>query len=303
MRALVIGFGSIGARHARILTELGHDVVVLSRHASEMPYPRYTTLQHALSAKKPDYAVIANATGLHRSSLLELAGFGFAGKVLVEKPLFHSPDNLPCLPFSSCHVAYNLRFHPIIKRLREKLQGERCVSVMAYAGQYLPDWRPGTDYRKSYSAHANQGGGVLRDLSHELDYLEFLFGDCTQVFATGGRLSKLPINSDDVFALHMAHRNCAIAQLQLNYLDHPGRRFIIANTNDRTFVADLVRNELIINHESELFPIDRDETYRAMHEDILSGRKNACSLAEGHRTMKIIAAAELSALSKSVVKI
>lgn len=303
MRSLVIGFGSIGARHAGVLSKLGHDVGVVSRHASDAPYPCYTKLYHALAAQAPDYVVIANETALHRSSLIELAELGFTGQVLIEKPLFDSPAELPILPFSSCHVAYNLRFHPVIKRLREKLQGERCLSVMAYAGQYLPEWRPGTNYRQSYSANANLGGGVLRDLSHELDYLTLLFGSCTQIFASGGHLSKLQINSDDLFALHMIYQDCAVAQLQINYLDHPGRRFIIINTTERTFVADLVRNELVINGDFESFHVPRDETYRLMHEEILNGTTNACSLTEGQGVLQLIAAAELSAESGAIVNL
>lgn len=295
MNALVIGYGSIGARHARLLLELGCHTAVVSRREVDFQVP-YLDLAEALVAEHPDYVVIANATSRHHDTLLELAQLGYTGTVLVEKPLFSHWAKLPSLPFGKVFVAYNLRFHPIIQRLKSLLEGEVILSVQAYVGQYLPDWRPASDYRASYSANSEQGGGVLRDLSHELDYLTWILGKWERISALGGHLSSLEIASDDIFSLMLVTQSCPIATLQLNYLDRMTRRFVLINTSNHTIEADLIRGTITIDRNSESFTIDRDYTYRAMHNAILFGNtKTLCSLDEGLDTLRLIEAAEQAA--------
>lgn len=299
MKAVVVGFGSIGARHARILEDLGCATTVVSAravsHADVLP-----SLAQALADRQPGYVVIANATDRHLDSVLELARLGYAGTVLVEKPLFQRVAPLPQhLPFAGLFVAYNLRFHPLIRRLRQLLMGERVLSVNAYVGQYLPTWRPNDDYRRSYSAHASQGGGVLRDLSHELDYLEYLLGGWRRVCALGGHFSALEIDSDDVFGLMTEHERCPLVQIQLNYTDRLGRRRILVNTDAHTFEVDLVTGRLAIDREGESLTVDRNLTYRDMHRAALAGQVGElCSLAQAQDTLALIDAAERSAATR-----
>jgi predicted dehydrogenase len=295
MSALVIGYGSIGARHARLLAELGCHTAVVSRREVGFPIV-YSDLAAALAAEHPDYVVIANETNQHQSTLLALSQLGYTGTVLVEKPLFGNCVELSPQPFHKVFVAYNLRFHPLIQRLKSLLERERILSVQAYVGQYLPDWRPTSDYRASYSASAEQGGGVLRDLSHELDYLTWMLGKWERVSALGGHFSSLEITSDDIFALMLVTPSCPIVTLQLNYLDRMMRRSVLINTSNHTIEADLIKGTITIDRDSETFTIGRDDTYRAMHEAILSGSTNTlCSLDEGIETLRLIEAAERAA--------
>jgi predicted dehydrogenase len=295
LNSLVIGYGSIGMRHARLLTELGQHTAVVSSRDVEFPL-RFDTLQAALTAHKPDYVVVANATNLHYDTLTTLRREGYGGLVLVEKPLFDHYQDFETNADETL-VAYNLRFHPVIQRLAQLLRSERILSVHAYAGQYLPDWRPAADYRESYSARVARGGGVLRDLSHELDYLGWMLGGWSRVSALGGRFSSLQITSDDIFTLLWSAPACPIVALQLNYLDRVGRRFIVVNTDQHTIEADLVAGTVQVDGERECFKTERDDSYRAMHQAALMGdRTTLCSLAEGLSTMKLIKAAEQAAL-------
>lgn len=294
MRALVVGYGSIGARHARLLVELGCHTAVVSRREVDFPVA-YLGLAEALATEHPDYVVIANATNQHHNTLSALSLLGYTGIVLVEKPLFSNWQEISPQPTRKVFVAYNLRFHPIIQRLKTLLEGEKILSVQAYAGQYLPDWRPASDYRTSYSASAEQGGGVIRDLSHELDYLTWLLGKWERVSAIGGHFSSLEITSDDIFALMLVTLSCPIVMLQLNYLDRLARRFVIINTANHTIEADLIKGTITIDRDCESFTTERDATYRAMHEAILSGNtSNLCSLDEGVETLRLIEAAEMA---------
>ena len=295
MKALVVGYGSIGSRHVRILTELGCSTAVVSKRAVDFPVT-YPGLAEACASGHPGYVIIANATHQHHASLAELAHLGYAGIVLVEKPLFCKSDETVPQSIRQLFVAYNFRFHPLIRRLKTLLAGEHILSVQAYAGQYLPDWRPARDYRESYSARAEQGGGVLRDLSHELDYLTWLLGKSTRVSALGGHLSPLEITSDDVSALMLVTDACPVVTLQLNYLDRLARRSILINTSKHTIEADLIAGTMTIDREVETFDVARDDTYRLMHEAVLFGSTGSlCTLDEGLETLRLIEAAEMAA--------
>lgn len=297
-RALVVGFGSIGVRHTRILMKLVSAVAVVSRRDVEFPHV-YRSLEEGLATHRPDYVVVANSTAEHHVTLDKLCMLGFSGTVLVEKPVFDSVRQLPPHQFSAAYVAYNLRFHPLLQRLRDALSGQIVISVQAYAGQHLPDWRPGTDYRNSYSASAAQGGGVLRDLSHEIDYLMWLLGGWQRVVALGGHHSGLEIDSDDVFALMLVTARCPIVTLQLNYLDRPARRAVIVNTEAHTYEVDLVKQTFVIDGAVEQCVVERDTTYLQMHRDLLSGQPGrACTFGEGLETLRLIAAAERSSVQQ-----
>ena len=296
LRTLVIGYGSIGSRHARLLAELGCNSAVFSRREIDFPLA-YSDLEQALDRHQPEYVVIANATSLHHDALCALADAGYAGRVLIEKPVFDEIHAIPAHRFSDVRVAYNLRFHPALQKVRELLKGQVPLSVNAYVGQYLPDWRPGTDYRLSYSARMAQGGGVLRDLSHELDYLGMLFGTWRCVAALGGHMSPLEIDSDDVFSLLYATDTCPVVSLQMNYLDHPGQRCLTINTEEHTIQADLRTATVMLDGiPVAQYEVVRDQTYRAMHKAIMNGETaDVCSLLEGLETMNLIAATEKAA--------
>lgn len=296
MNCLVIGYGSIGARHARLLSELGCRTTVVSRRPQETP-DVYPDLHSALIAENPGYVVIANRTIEHQQTLADLHSLNYQGTVLVEKPLFHQDAEAATERFRQVFVAYNLRFHPLLQRLRDCLAGERIISVQAYVGQYLPLWRPERDYRTVYSASKSEGGGVLRDLSHELDLLHWLLGDWQALTALGGRFSALEISSEDTFSILMKTGCCPIAELQMNYLDRAGRRRILVNTEEHTFEADLFAGTLMIDKNIETFTVERDDSYRGMHRAVLEDRtRDICTFTEGRAVLRMISAAEQAAM-------
>ena len=302
MNALVIGYGSIGQRHVRLLNEFGCKTAVISNRQVDYA-PLYSEIKDGLTGHKPEYVVIANSTGEHFRAFAELVELGYNGTVLVEKPLFHCVQESKPNDFLQTYVAYNLRFHPFVQRLKALLAGEKIISVLAYVGQYLPDWRPQRDYRQSYSAKKELGGGVLRDLSHELDYLIWLLGGWKRLAAQGGHFSPLEINSEDVIALIMETPRCPVVSAQLNYLDRMTRRFLVVNTAEHTIEADLIRGTLTIDNSIEKFNIEKDMTYRQMHKSILEGGcESLCSLEEGVEVMRLIEAVEISIEQKRWVE-
>lgn len=305
VRALVVGFGSIGERHARILGEEGCDVAVVSRREVGAAR-RFDSIAAAVGGHRPGYAVVANRTHEHRGALGELAAAGYRGTVLVEKPLSHGVGELPDHDFEHLFVGYNLRFHPGIQRLRRLLKDECVLSVQAYAGQYLPNWRPGRDYRSVYSAERLAGGGVLRDLSHELDYLSWLLGGWTAVAAAGGKLSSLEVDCEDTVVALLAFRACPAVVLQLNYLDRAGRRSILVNTDRHTVELDLaagtLRRDPPAGGETERLSVERDDTYRSQHRAVLESRhEDLCTAGEARDVLHLVEALERAIATRAWV--
>ncbi|MCC6915389.1 MAG: Gfo/Idh/MocA family oxidoreductase [Rhodospirillaceae bacterium] len=303
MKALVVGYGSIGQRHTRLLEELGCETAVVS--ARDGIYPRrYAALQAGVDAWRPDYVVIANETSAHFGALKTLCDLGFNGRVLVEKPLFDAVQVPPAGRFSHAAVAYNFRCHPLIIRLKRELDGARVFDAHLHVGQWLPDWRPGRDYRASYSARRGAGGGVLRDLSHEIDLALHFFGPWKKLTAHGGHFSTLEIDSEDSFSVLLEASGAPAVQITLNYLDRPGRRSAVINTDKGMLHLDLVRG--LLQKDGQMLaehPVDRDHTYREQHRLMIDGAAGKlCTLAEGASVVELIEAAERANAGATWVK-
>jgi predicted dehydrogenase len=300
---LVIGYGSIGARHSRLAAALGANVVCVTNHPA-VPFPRFASVAHALADSEPEHVVIANATGRHAHALQALARAGFAGRVLVEKPLCGTLDEVPATPPFHVSVAYNLRFHPLVRALRDALAARPLYSACFYAGQYLPQWRSDTDYRSSYSAHRDQGGGVLRDLSHEIDLAIWLCGRPRSIAAVGGHVSDLDIDSDDVYSILSSHERCPAVAISINYLDQTPKRVITINARGLTASLDFVNGTLTLNREVTHREVERDFTYRAQLKALFDrDMSTMCGFDEGRDVVRFIAAAETAAADQCWVRL
>lgn len=301
-KVLIIGFGSIGKRHTNAFKELKAEVALVTKQNLEAE-KTYNTIVEALEEFSPDIVVISNETGLHEQSLKELSSAGFKGLVMVEKPLGNRPFELKH-SFSHLVVSYNLRMSSILSTLKKELSNKSIVAANIYCGQYLPDWRPGRDYRSVYSAKTDLGGGVLRDLSHELDYSQWLLGPMKSVAAHGGHFSSLEIETDDAFTLIGESASCRSMTVSVNYLDRTARRIIIIHTNQESYHADLIAGKLLRNSEVLLENIKTVDTYIEQARRLLNNElADFCSFEEGLHTMKLIEAAEKSATEKRFISL
>lgn len=151
MRAVVVGAGSIGLRHARVLASLGADVAIVSRRDHLTDLEGLTTVHRSVSdallADPVDHVVVATETADHLRTLGGLADAGFAGTVVIEKPLTDRLAEVPALPFAlpfrACVVGYQLRLHPAVLAAQALMAGDRVLAVHAQVGQHLAGWRPG----------------------------------------------------------------------------------------------------------------------------------------------------------------
>jgi len=293
---MVVGYGSIGQRHVSLLKRLGVETAVVSRsRVIDSSLYFNSDLESAIRSFNPQFIIISNETAEHYPTFLSIARTGWKGTILVEKPLFHEAILSATKTENDVFVAYNLRFHPILQRLKDEIQGQKVIAVMTYAGQYLPNWRPGRDYRTSYSARQDEGGGVLRDLSHELDYLIWLFGNWRRVTALGGRFSSLDISADDAWGILMETDRCPMVSLQINYLDRPGRRETVVVTDLHTYKIDLIRNTFEKDGNVETLLTQRNDTYFYQLQALLNrSGETLCTWEEGNRLLRLIKAIERS---------
>ena len=237
MRFVVIGTGSIGQRHCRNLAALGHEVLAWDPDADRRRQAAAiagvaarASLAEALGAK-PDAALVCAPPTLHVSLAREALGAG--AHLFVEKPIAPASDEVPALIEDAARrgkllvVGFNLRFLPSLRRVRALLEAGRAGRVLAARaefGGYLPDWRPGRDYRDSYAVSAALGGGILLDAIHELDYLGWLFGEAAEVFTTAAHVSDLAGDTEDLAEVTVRFASGVLAHVHLDYLQRAYRR-------------------------------------------------------------------------------
>ncbi len=301
VKIAVIGAGSIGSRHARILRELKHEVVVVSRQAGAGKYEKISV---ALKHEKFEYVVVASKTSQHLGDLRELSASKFSGTVLIEKPILTSLKKFPRNNFDFAAVGYNLRFHPAIAWLHDTLpQLGYISSANFYVGQYLPTWRKSDRYQNSSSATIANGGGVLRDLSHELDLAQYVFGNWTHLTSTGGKFSNLEIETDDTFSILIQTKICPALSIQMNYLDRIKQRVITINGDKGTIRIDLLSGLSQFNQTTQVFNVDSDHTYLAEHKAMIAqDPKTVCSIAEALNVVKTIEAIEKASNKQKWIK-
>jgi predicted dehydrogenase len=290
---LIVGYGSIGARHARVAAALGLDVAFVTQR-DDAPGRVFRGV-HEAAGLEPDLVVIANETSRHAATLAVVANAFRRAKILVEKPLFAADAELPASTAGRAWVGYNLRFHPAIQRLVDELEGRPLFSLRATVGQHLATWRPSTDYRASYSARAGEGG-ALRDLSHELDLVDVIAGPWTRVAALVGHRSDLETAADDVADLLVVSARCPSVGVHVDVVDRAPRRTLVAHAAGRTVEADLIAGTVAVNGESHAARAERDDTYTAQMRAVLDGDARwLCPLEVGRRTVRLIEAAERAA--------
>ena len=235
MKFLIAGLGSIGRRHFRNLVAVGEkDIVLLRTGRATLPddelagYPVETDLSEALKKHKPDAVIVANPTSMHLEVAVPAAETGC--HILLEKPVSHSLARLEVLQKavqesgSKILVGFQFRFHPTLNTARDLIHSNALGDVLAvhvHWGDYLPQWHPWEDYRNSYAARADLGGGVILTLTHPLDYLRYLLGDVESLWCFNGNISSLKIDTEDVAEIGLKFVNGAVGGVHVNYFQRP----------------------------------------------------------------------------------
>lgn len=330
-RVLIVGVGSIGKRHLRLARELlPHADIRVLRHQVTDSVPEhangcFTKVEDAI-AFAPQLAVISSPATFHLDSALPLARAGV--HLLIEKPLSATLDGIPQL-LEACQekkivllTGYNLRFLPSLRQFRELLSGEligRALSVRCEIGQYLPSWRPDADYRQSVSARRELGGGALLELSHELDYLRWIFGEVEWVKATLSRQSSLEIDVEDTAHLILGFGRAAdvrqlVGTVNMDFIRQDATRLCTVigekgslRWNGLTGMVDLFEAGAKGWRELSHQPHQRDDSYLAEWQHFLTciDEQNSSSIPgeDGMAVLQIVEAARQSSDSGKQVRV
>ena len=281
MNVLIIGFGSIGKRHFSVLSNMKKikNIKICTNSNIKL------TLKIDLDSKKikefnPDYIIISSQTSDHIKHLRFINKVIKNKVILVEKPIFHSKNiRFTFNKNNKIFVGYNLRFDPMILYLKKFFNNKnlkKLLNVTVYCGSYLPNWRNNINYKLNYSSNKQSGGGVEFDLSHEFDYIDWIFGKFKTIKKIKSKISSLEINSNDFLLLIGKFSKNKFLNISLNYFSKIDLRFLIIETNDYTLKVDLIKREI---HQMKLgskksfikkFIITRDYTYREMHSSIIN---------------------------------
>lgn len=300
MKALIVGYGSAGKRHARALSQIPKISEIHFVTKQELKEETvYKTLED-VSLNQYDYIIVASETSKHYEQLKFLVSNVSEKLIMCEKPIFSKRESLS-LNGNQIFVGYQLRYHPFIKKLKELTKNQRIFSCLAYCGYYLPNWRSDRNIVDTYSAYKSKGGGVILDLSHELDYISYLFDDISKFHAYFSKISNLEIDSEDYMTMIGITNSGVYVTITLDYISLINLRLIIVHAEEFSAYIDLYNGELKYKDKKNEFTesvgrLDSDKLTKEMHEDILSSRKIACSFEEALKLMEFID--KIKALSK-----
>jgi len=294
---LVVGYGSIGKRHVNNLIKMKYHPVVLTK------YPEKNNKIHFIDnlnhCNDINYCVIATPTADHYKDLKNVVDCTACKNYLLEKPVECSLEkareiyNLARKNKLNIHVAYDMRFINVFAKIKEVISDEidkiRLVKIVA--GQYLPEWRPSRDYRSSYSAKQVMGGGVQLDLSHEIDYMLWLFGRPSKtLFTFKNKISSLEIDSFDYFKGLYEYPGF-IVDVELDYFRKLERSLRFIGENDELLFLDFIDHKMVLRgeefKEEKLF--NKDTYIEELKEFLnIKPQEKLCTLSDGIKVLEVI---------------
>lgn len=270
-----IGIGSIAKRHIINLVQIcEEDNIKLSIDAIRRNGKKedndivFSYINNVYSSVNElnhiyDAIFITNPTELHYKTLENV--LNNSKSFFIEKPIC-TPNQINYfseLKYNSkknFYIAGPLKYNVVIDYLKNNLNLNNVYSIRAISSSYLPEWRPNIDYRDTYSAHKDMGGGVSIDLIHEWDYLTYIFGNPQRIKMFNGKKSNLEIDSDD-YAIYIAEYRDKILELHLDYFGRKTIRRIELLTKDDTIIADLINNtiDFLVSNKRIKFDEERNK--------------------------------------------
>ena len=313
----IIGLGSIGRRHLRLVKELRPELNVIAvRSGMGKKVGEEKLLDAVVHSLEEaiDYgieaAIIATPAVYHIQQAIDLMERGV--HILIEKPLSHSLDNLNELLRAEKEskviglVGYCLRYNAGALKFNELLNNKKIgqiLHVQVACGSYLPDWRKGQDYRQSVSAKSELGGGVLLELSHELDYIRWFFGAMKTVYANIHNSNILDIDVEDSVDMIFESEQGFPVSLHLDFNSRGIRRNCIARCSNGDLIWNAVANKVIWQcadgpDDVETYENDRNYVYKEQLKHFFDCIENktqrSVSLEDGLAVLNMIESAKKS---------
>lgn len=303
LRVAFFGIGSIAKRHIKNLVE-----VLKERNQSysidafdvNLNFAHDETVSCLINGKflvddyseqKYDICFITNPTSHHYETLKKV--HKNSKFVFLEKPVFDGLNyDISEFDDKMIYVACPLRYSQVIQTVKKSVDLSKVIAVRSISSSYLPEWRPNIDYRKCYSAHKDQGGGVSIDLVHEWDYLTYLFGFPKECHAIISKLSSLEIDSDDL-AIYIGENDKISFEVHLDYFGRAPIREMTVFTEDETIFCDLLNEKVRFLRDGKELVFEKDRNRFQKDEirhflDIVDGEcRNDSSVSHALEVLKI----------------
>jgi len=244
--------------------------------------------------------------------------------IFIEKPIAKSLSEVTPLVNkvsknnNIIEIGFQLRAHPNLIKIydltRQKLFGP-LYTYRAVVGQRLDKWRPGTDYRESYSASEDRGGGALLDLIHEIDLINWLTGGIEKVYGNVSNVSDLEMSADDLVNITLINKNGAVGQIQMDMVSPEYRRNLELVYRDAIIYWDYVSGKLYKKMNGKVLLLDetpktfeRNTMFLNQMNHFINRVKGSleaplCSLESGIDAQKIAEAVKLSSELDRVVNL
>ena len=331
MKISIFGSGSIGLRHLTNLIKLRKELKISSIYAYDSSNKRgflgadknFTfTQDFKLAAEGCDVAFVCVPTHMHNQTINKVLKYTRC-HFYIEKPLSNNIKN--CLNTlnkisktrKKTAVGYMLVNHPLILETEKLLKKKRIGKIIfarAECGFYLPNWHPWEDYRKFYMASKAQGGGVLLDTSHEINYLQRLFGKVSKIQGLVGKFSDLDITSDDLsLSILKFKKNNIIGNVHLDLLQfEKSRTFKIIGTKgviegcfskNTLKIYDNLKKKYFVKNIKYNFNNIYYTQLRQFWALIKNKKNNLCTAKEAYHTMQIIESIRKSQISGKKITI
>ncbi len=286
MNILIIGYGSAGKRHAKILNSFKHIQKINILTKQNIKTKNKIIFVSKINDLDPDLIVVANETYKHYRTCKFLEE-KFSNKTIIcEKPIFEKFYNFKPKK-NKFFVAYNLRFHKCLQYIKKKINLKKVFFIEAESSSYLPTWRKDSDYLKNYSAYSKKGGGVLLDMSHEIDYINWFFKDFTISKIYKNRISNLNLQSEDIALIFGKVKKNTLVKIKLTYFNKfPKRHLIFCLKDGSQLYLNLLSSEIKIfnQNKKKTFRMEKYsqfKTTKQMYSEIFNRNfKNICTLGE-----------------------
>lgn len=253
MKYCFVGIGSIAKKHIANIKKIDTNAVIHAYRTGKSNYSNFENIDKEIFEfdkldDKYDAIFITNPTSLHSETLESF--MNKAECFFIEKPVFSyykSNDAIAKYVDKKTYIAAPLRFSAGVQYAKDIITKKgKPNSIRLISSSYLPEWRPNVDYRNTYSAHKDLGGGVHIDLIHELDYLSYLLGIPKKSYYINKKVSNLEIDSYDV-SLSIHEYEDSVAEIHLDYFGRESIRKCELFFNDSTVMIDLINNFVEIN--------------------------------------------------------
>ena len=276
-----VGLGSIATRHLKnvhaYLASQG-DSCTVDLYRSSLGRPladellllvsnTYLYADELPADRQYDVVFVTNPTSMHYETVERFAAH--TKSFFIEKPVFDNTDvdekifeTIKDIP---SYVACPLHYNAVLQYVKQYVNPNDVICARAMSSSYLPDWRPGQDYRKTYSAHKDLGGGVSIDLIHEWDYLTWLFGMPTEYHSMINKVSSLEIDSDDL-AIYIGKNDKTTFELHLDYFGRQTQRTLDLFTADDTIHCDLIAGTVSYLKKGETIRLESERNAFQMAE-------------------------------------